>query len=255
VTSDESVPKAAGGLPTVLLPIAIAPGAASARFHLRLVDIEIVAPDGSRIHSVRSAPNRPTQKIDLTSRAYSVSRDGPPEWLMLSFAGPAWNRVKDARVRIRGSAAFEFYHPGETTILPVQGSANAPGLGRCTAARADDRYSERTLKVLCESPRAVPAALITLRHEPSGRVWRQGLRSSGMYYPGPHGTWLSPLHRGQSFFSLTDAVPSTLGSEWLVPESYVSSARVEITPEIVTGRALARFDFAGVALSSWLIQR
>jgi hypothetical protein len=40
-----------------------------------------------------------------------------------------------------------------------------------------------------------------------------------------------------------------------VPASYLSSARVEITPEIVTGRALARFDIADVTLSSWLAQR
>ncbi len=256
VTS-EQVLRAARGFRqgTVLLPIAIAPGAPSARFHVPLVDIEIVAPDGSRIQSVRPTPNRPFQKIDLTARVYSVSRDDPPEWLVLSFAGPAWNRVKNARVRIRGSAAFEFYHPGETTILPAQGSANAPGLGRCTAARVDDRYSEQTLKVLCESLRALPAVSITLRHEPSGRVWRLGLNSATSYSPGPHATWLSPLHRGQSFFRLTDSVPSTPGFQWLVPASYVSSARVEITPEIVTGHALARFDFADVALSPWLIQR
>jgi hypothetical protein len=256
MTSDE-VLRAAKGFRqgTVMLPIAIGPGVPGARFHVPLVDIEIVAPDGSRIHSVRPTPNRPFQKIDLTARVYSVSRDGPPEWLVLSFAGPAWNRVKSARVRIRGSVAFEFYHPGETTILLAQGSANAPELGRCTAARVDDQFSEPLLKVLCESPRALPAASTTLRHVPSDRMWLQNLNSAFRFSPWPHGTWLSPLHRGQSYFGLTDSVPSTLSSQWFVPASYVSSARVEITPEIVTGHALARFDFADVALSPWLIQR
>ncbi|MBI5282012.1 MAG: hypothetical protein HY858_10045 [Candidatus Solibacter usitatus] len=255
--SGESVPSAVRrqARPTVLLPIAVAPGEEGARVHVPLVDVEIVAPDGSRVESARPTPNRPFQQIDLMAVVYSASRDNPLEWLVLSFTDSAWNRVKNAHVRIGGSAALEFYHPGETTILPMLGSGNVPGLGRCTAATVEDRFSEQMLKVLCESPRVLPAASITLRHEPSGRVWMHGLNSAVTYAPGPHGTWLSPLHRGQSFFRLTGSVPSEAGSQWLVPASYLSSSRVEITPRIVTGRALARFDFAGVALSSWLVPR
>ncbi|HEY6370301.1 MAG TPA: hypothetical protein VIX37_06960, partial [Candidatus Sulfotelmatobacter sp.] len=70
-----------------------------------------------------------------------------------------------------------------------------------------------------------------------------------------HETWLSPLHRGQSFSRLTRSATSVPGSQWLVPMSYLSSARVEITPEIVSGRALAGFDFGEVKLASWLVPR
>jgi hypothetical protein len=236
----------------VLLPIAITPGARSDRFHIPIVEIEIVASDGTRIQSTRPSPNRPFGKIDLMAYPVAKSRDNPPDWLLLGFSTPAWERVKNARVHIRGTAAFEFYHPGETAILPAKGGTYVPSLGQCTALIVDDRYSENMLKVLCESPRELPMASIMLRHEASERVWREGLNSSVTYSPGPHETWLSPLHRGQSFFRLTNAVTSSPGDQWLVPMGYLSSARIEITPEIVTGHALARFDFAEVSLASWL---
>jgi hypothetical protein len=41
----------------------------------------------------------------------------------------------------------------------------------------------------------------------------------------------------------------------MVPEAYVPSARLEITPEIPTGHALARFDFGEVTLAPWLVSR
>lgn len=253
---DESVPKLAMGRPhVVLLPITVTPAARSYRFHVPFIEIEIVTQDGDLIRSTRPTPNRPFEKIDLVAHPYSGSRDDPPEWLVLSFSSSAWGRVRNARVRVRGSAAFQFYRLGETTILPTQGSLDAPGVGRCTAVTVEDHYSEPLQKVLCESPRVLPATSITLRHDASGRVWQERLHSAITLSPGPNRTWLSPLHRRQSFFRLTNTVPTSPGSRWLVPASYLSSARLEITPEIVTGYALTRFDFADVALSAWLVPR
>ena len=238
----------------VLLPIAVAPGGGGELFHIPFVEVEIVAPGGTRLQSTSPSPNRPFEKIDLMAYPFSTSRDRSPDWLVLRFSGAAWERVKNARVRVRGTAAFEFYRRGETAILPAHGSANVVDLGRCTALTVDDRYSEELLKVLCESPRELPVALITLRHEPSGREWREGLNSAITYSPGPHETWLSPMHRGQSFFRLTNSATFVPGSLWLVPIDYLSSARVEITPEIVLGHALAGFDFGEVTLASWLVR-
>ncbi len=254
--SDQAVigARIGGTQPAVLLPIAIAPGARGDLFHMPVAEVEIIAPDGIRLQSIRPSPNRPFEKIDFMAYPFSTSRDRPPDWLALRFSGAAWERVKNARVHVRGTAAFEFYRRGETAILPAQGSGNVTDLGRCTALTVDDRFSEEILKVLCESPRVLPVASITLRHEPSGREWREGLNSAVTYSPGPHETWLSPMHRGQSFFRLTNSVTSVPGSQWLVPMSYLSSARVEITPEIASGHALAGFDFSEVTLASWLVR-
>ena len=244
-----------GTQPTVLLPIAIAPGERGSLFHTPMIDVEIIAPDGTRLQSIRPSPNRPFEKIGLMAYLFSTSRDRVPDWLALRFSGAAWERVKNARVRVRGTVAFEFYRRGKTTLLPMQGSGSVANLGRCTTLGVSDRFSEEMLKVLCESPRELPAASIVLRHEPSGREWREGLNSAVTYSPGPHETWLSPLHRGQSFFRLTNSVTSVPGSQWLVPISYLSSARVEITPEIVTGHALTDFDLGEATLVSWLVPR
>lgn len=248
--NDDVIHRAGGMQATVLLPIAID---SSARFHIPLIDLEIVAPDGTRLQSIRPSPNRPAGKIDLSVYLMSAANGGPPASLTLSFSRSAWEHVKDGRVHVRGAAAFDFYRLGQTTILPTQGTGSVPDLGRCTALTSEERFSNSALKVLCESPRELPAATITLRHESSGREWKLGLRSSITYSPGPHEIWLSPLHRGQSFFQLINGDASAPGEQWLVPAMLVPEARLEITPEIPTGHALAHFDFGDVTLSSWLV--
>src|SRR4030095_704716 len=117
--SDQAVIGASiGGMqPAVLLPIAIALSARGDLFHIPFVEVEIVATDGTRLQSIRPSPNRPFEKIDLMASPFSASHDRPPDWLALHFSGAAWERVKNARVRVRGTAAFEFYRRGETAIL------------------------------------------------------------------------------------------------------------------------------------------
>jgi hypothetical protein len=250
------------GTQTALLPIAITPRTPGELFRVPIVEVEVVAADGTHLRSILPSTNRPFEKIDLTAYVVSASPEQPrssqqelysqPGWLALRFSGPAWERLKNAKVRIYGTAAFDFYRTGETAVLPIPGSSGVPRMGRCTVMTVDDRYSEEMLKVFCESPHELPAAAIALRHEPSGREWRLRLNSAFTSSPGPHETWLSPLHRGQSFFRLTDSVEVRAG-QWLVPKSYLSSAHVEVTPEIVIGHALAGFDFREVALASWRV--
>jgi hypothetical protein len=251
---DESTVRGWGrrGQATVALPVAITENQQASRLWVREIEIEIAAPNGVRIQSGRPAPNRPFDKIELMAGISSISQEASPS-LVLTFSRQAWDRVKNERVRIRGWAGFEFYRLGETTILSAMGSGNVPGVGRCTSITVDTWLSESMLKVLCESPRPLPPTSVTLRHEPSGRTWLGGLNTFTPYIAGPHESWLSPLHRGQYFFRLTDSVTSAAGAQWLVPASYVSSARVEITPRLVTGRSLSRFDFDHVALASWLV--
>jgi len=252
-----------GTQPVALLPIAIVPGAAGKLFRIPFVEVEIDAQNGTRFRSKIPSPNRPFERIDLVADTFSTAQArssqqefySPPDWLALRFSVPAWERLKNVRVRIHGIAAFDLYRRGAAGVLPGQGNGDVPDFGHCTVMTAEGRYFEEMLKVYCESPRGLPAASITLRHEPSSREWRIRLNSSVTYSPGPHATWLSPLHRGQSFFHLTNSVESMAGSQWLVPISYLSSARIEITPEIVTGHTLAGFDFGEVTLASWLVPR
>jgi len=251
-SADERAPSVYMGssMHSVLVPIRVSSGARSGRFQIRFSEVELIADNGDRLASVQPTPNRPFEKIDLIARAYAVQADLAPEWYVLTFSNSAWERWKNARVRwIRGWAGVEFYRTGETTTLSSQSSTVVPGVGRCSIGTVDGRFSEPLLKVLCESTRSLPAASVQLRHDASQRVWPGGLNAAQTHAPGPNRIWLSPIYRGQAFFRLTNSIETAPSAQWLVPASYVTTARVEVTPRVVTGRALAQFEFANVVLS------
>lgn len=249
----EIIQRVGGDQPAVLIPISIASVRIPGFFHVQNPDIEIDAPGEATLHSITPSVERSGQKIEITSMFLFESQE---VWLMLRFSRFGWSRVKDARVTIRGAAAFDFYRPGRTTILGTNASADVPDLGRCSSTlREDSVYDNGGLKLLCESPADLRAANVVLRHEFSGRQWKFGLNSLFPFMAGPHESWLSPLHRAQSFFSVTSAISSDSRSEWRVPAAIIPWSHFEITPEIPTGAALATFTFKDVALADYDIRR
>jgi hypothetical protein len=246
--------------PTTLLPIEIVPGAPDQLLQVALAEVEILGPGGIRLHSIRPSPNRPFEKIDLmasplawTPGSWDREYGGRANWLNLRFSQQAWERVKNARVRVRGIFGFDFIRRGQVG-MPHQGTTELPGVGRCSATQVEDRYSRNMLKVFCESPREIPVSTVTVRHAASGRKWDEYLNSSRTYRRGPDATWLSPLNRAQTFFHMTDSSESDPGSRWLLPVSFLPSSRLEITSEYITGRTLATFDFGEVSLASWYVR-
>jgi hypothetical protein len=236
---------ASGGI-TVLLPISLDPGPRADRYHIPVVELQITTRGGARIQSTRSSPNRPNRKIDLLVYPSGLP-DAPAQSLSLYFAPSAWDLVKNGRVHITGTAAFDFYRPGQTVLLPAEGAADVPGLGRCTSIHAEQNFStDGALKVECESPRELASATVRPSNLALARNWGQRLNSAFTYSPGPHETWLSPLHRSQAYFPLTNFLTNAPG---------VAEPRLAITPEISTGHALAHFDFTDVPLSDWLVPR
>jgi hypothetical protein len=256
---DAVVRNGVGNSQAVALPIVIAPGARTDRFHISTVEVEVETPGGAVFQSA-SMFRFPFPRVpDVYASVFFASNDSPQGWLWLRFYGAAWERVKNARVHIRGAATFEFYRPGQTTTIPAHGRHSVPDLGWCTSVPQEDQFSGTTtsLKLVCESLRDRPAASITLRHEASGWKRRVDLDRPVQYKSGLHGNWFSPLHLGEYYFQiLTDANRSYPGAAgFMIPEAYVASARFEITPEIPTGHALARFDLGEVTLAPWLLSR
>ena len=244
----------AGGPITVALPIAIDSASRADSYHIPDIDVEVTAPDGAHFESIRSSPNRPFQKIDLAAFVLLPPDHPSAATLSLRFSRPAWERVKNAGVRVSGTAAFEFYRTGPSTAFPTNGATDIPGVGRCISVIAEQNYTNGSLKVECESPRELPSASIRLHHDPSGRDWgRQRLNAAGNSLSSPHETWLSPLSRLQSNFPLSDTIDSSPGSQWLVPLAFVPASHLEITPEIPAGHALAHFDFGEVPIAQWLV--
>jgi hypothetical protein len=153
-------------------------------------------------------------------------------------------------VTIRGVAAIDFYKTAQATALPKGHTGDIPDVGRCSAQIVGGRFSEEMLKVLCESPSEIPSVTVTLRSEATGHVWQSRLNSQYTPTKGPSETWISPLHREQVYFHVTNTPNSEPGSQWLVPRGELPSLRIELTPEITTGYSLAHFEFKDVDLAS-----
>jgi hypothetical protein len=259
---DDAVGNRFGNGQGATIPIEIAPGAGGDRFHISGVQVEVEMPDGVIHHSIPQVIDRYAfaGRSDVFTAISFPSSDSPRGWLWLRInSKPAWERAKNARVHIRGAATFEFYRPGRTTVIPAQGRQSVPDLGWCATAPQEDPFSGKTvgLRLVCESLRDRPAASVTLRHEASGWEHQVNLDAPGRYYPGLHSKWFASLHFGECRFQiLTDESRTYPGAAgFMIPEAYVPSATLEITPEIPIGHALARFDFGEVTLAKWLPAR
>jgi hypothetical protein len=242
-----------GARQSVALPIQIAPGEGEDRFHISSVVVQVETPGGAVLQS--GLPFARAPAVDASG--FFASNDSSQDWLWLRFDRAAWERVKNTRVHIRGALAFEFYRPGQTTIIPAQGRHSVPDLGWCTPVPQEDQFSGTTtgLKLVCESLTDRPAASVALRHEVSGWERRVDLDRWVRYPLGLHENWFSPLHLGEFYFHLLTNADQTYpgGTQWMMPIAYLPSARLEITPEIPTGHALASFDFGEVTLAPWVL--
>lgn len=254
--ADESVRRAAWSesRETMMIPISIGPVDEGVHYRIPYIEVELVMSDGTHIRSKRARSDLLSDEVDLMAYPHITSQDGPADWILLYISDTAWSRLQGAQVQIRGWMALDFYRYGETVTMGTRDVGASSEIGRCTSGPVRGGVVGPMLKVLCESPRSLPQISVTLRHEPSGEIWSERINSSFTYRPGPNRSWLSPLHRGQSFFHLTDSVERAPGSRWNVPAEYLNSSRIEITPEIMTGHAISYFDFGEVPLTRWLAE-
>jgi hypothetical protein len=240
---------AGGAGDSVALPLEIRAPLGS-HLQIPLVEAEITTPQGGRIRSVRPSPSHPFEKLDFLVRAYPTSSEQPPNALLFTLSPSAWQRIGANHVNISGLAAMEFYRNAQTTVLPAGKTGDVPEVGRCSMQIVGGRFAGEMLKILCESPRAIPSVTVILRSEATGRVWQSRLNSQFNPTTGPSQTWISPLHRQQVFFHVTDSPDSSPGSRWLVPRSDLPSLRIELNPEIITAYSLANFTFKDIDLAS-----
>jgi len=239
---------------TMMIPISIEPVAEGVHYRIPYIEVEFVTSNGTPIRSKRARSDLRSDEVDLMAYPHVASQGGPADWILLYISEAAWSRLQGAQVQIRGWVALDFYRYGETVTMGTRDVGASSEIGRCTSGPVRGGVVGPMLKVLCESPRSLPQISVTLRHEPSGETWSERVNSSFTYRPGPNRAWLSPLHRAQSFFQLTDTIERVPGSRWTVPARYLPSSRVEITPEIVVGHAASHFDFGEVPLTRWLAE-
>ena len=232
------------------LPVAAEGVPSGDQYRVPLVELTVTLPDGSEIHSARRSPNHPYEKIDLTA-FYTPSI---AHWLDLHFSQAAWQRVRNARVRISGDIAFEFYRLAPSYGLTAPGEAAFPGLGRCTTIPVEQNYNSGAVKVECESPREAPRGMV----RPADFLYLPKIAvrfgTFNGIESGPHYTWLSPLQRTEVYFPLNRlAVLSNMGDAHITVAN-LPATRFVITPEISTGHALAHFQFDDVSIQKWTPQ-
>jgi hypothetical protein len=62
----------------------------------------------------------------------------------------------------------------------------------------------------------------------------------------------SPLYRLQTFFHITEKVPSGQGIRWVVPQQFLDSTTISITPREAAGCAVVGFEFRNLDLRRYV---
>jgi hypothetical protein len=217
------------------------------------LELEVDTPAGDR---QPAAPPRVQNRnfdqrlLEAYLMPWNPQADSSQRWLTLRFTRRTYDRFRTAKVAISGKAGITMYRPGTKTWMPAGETVKAPGAGNCSAAVVEARYTEQMLKVLCESPSGIPIGTrVTVWHPQSGKDWKQALGDSRPYFRGPGSTWLSPLHRGITYFNLDS---SDRGEKYQIPVSALATARISIAPIHITGYAVLQYRIEGISLDEYV---
>jgi hypothetical protein len=173
--------------------------------------------------------------------------------LAFYFPGSSWQRLRGARVRIRGRASFELYETGWKTAFPAQGRHAVPGLGWCTTIPQVESFSGQRvgLRLVCESLLDRPNASVTLVDEASGWRSRARMGSQPEMVRGLRGKWFSPVHLVSYYLPTlnADRAHQFGAANFVIPEAAVPTAHFEITPTSPARQVVSKFDFGELKIA------
>jgi len=223
-------------------------GALDSRF--TVLRVEVDSGIGTVIQSETPTAFRRYDQIEFHA-VLVVAEDAPP-FLMLAMSNGVFERFRGAPVTIRGKAGVNLIRPGGESQVFLDRLTNVKGIGKCSANVIEGRLYEEMLKVYCESPEQLPQTIVEIKGE-GGRVWRNRLGSSSTWVATPQNTWLSPLHRRQTFFTMaTQERSMQMGSTHLVPREVPARAVLTVRPEIDEGCGVFPFEIRNVDLNRYL---
>ena len=179
-------------------------------------------------------------------------------WCTVILGRSVWEQIRNLKVTLRGKLAATFFRERKLIWIPVEPEYRpVPGLGRCSAVfnPNSDRMGQNLLKVVCESPSDIPIlAQVKLVEAAGGREWNQKLGDSIPGMDHPIQTWLSPLHRRETFFHVVAGAPRGEGSQRLVPESVLTTAKIGLASQEETGCATVRYEFRDVQIQDFAVK-
>ncbi|HMD70296.1 MAG TPA: hypothetical protein VKF41_03080 [Bryobacteraceae bacterium] len=163
--------------------------------------------------------------------------------LFLGLTHAAYNRIKDSKVTISGTAGFVVYERDREVRLPVGPAGDVSESIHCSSDLQAGQYDDGSLDVFCDSP-SRGAALADIRiYEMSKGVLRTGPPAFGSNSsPSPLVAWLSPLQRWQRSFQL----PST---HWTGDE--LAERPVAIVPLRLAGYSTVSFKATDIDLREY----
>jgi len=235
------------------IPLAVSGLAAPADFQTARVDVELVGPDGQRYDSAKPGLS-PDQ---LSNSFWGYIERTPDYYLLLRLPSSVWGRLKNGKVRIKGTITLWFQRAGQTEWMPLLGTPRmVAGVGLCSGNIGPpfNMIEDAGLKILCESPAPFPARTALRIWQPqTGHSWTPGL-TDGMYRQfGVKGSWLSPLNRRDSQIPIEDpATAARLARPDTMTRELLQNARMAITPYQTTGWAVVDFDFRDVKLGDYV---
>jgi len=164
---------------------------------------------------------------------------------MLGMRHAAYDRIKDSRVTISGTAALRIYQRGQAIQLPLGATRDVPGAGRCSNKFVEGLYDAGWLTVSCESPsRDLMSAEIDIDQESMLRL-RPAIRAYGSNAsPNPLVAWLSPLQRRVQAYQFN--VPDNR-----TPSEMLAGTTAVIVPQRPIGYATVAFKAADIDLREY----
>ncbi len=222
--------------------------------HLRSPQAELVFIDsaGNRYPTQWTSAQRPAGLRDLPCCTNLI-----PWWLILGIKPAGYEQIKNVPVSLQGTMYIDYYRPAAAASVHLGKSVGIAGGLQCSVdVPIRDNPAEESLRAECESPNPLPPVQVKLSDPAGGREWEQYIGSSYTVMSYPAGTWLSPIYRHETSFSLTDEEHyRPLGAHWLLPREIVQSVRISLVAEFPEGSQVVSYRIPGITLNRYLVKQ
>ncbi len=208
---------------------------ASERAWMVSLSMDIAGATGVRYHYA------PPMRADFDVGIGLIQHGSTSLFLGLNHA--AYDRIKDSRVTISGTAGFLVYESGREVRLPAGSTAEVTEWMHCSSNLDARRYGDGELNVFCDSPsRGGVLADIRVYEMSKGGLRAERAAFGANTSPSPLVAWLSPLQRRQLIF--------------LVPSSYwtgdsLAERPISIVPERLAGYSTVSFRVSDIDLREY----
>jgi hypothetical protein len=232
---------------SVAIPIALTGAPPAKEAQLRQISFELVEPNGTRHPATQYNPR--LQGSQLIASLWDA------DWEMLTLDRPLFNRLRNVPVVLHGYLTIQRLADRGAKEIPAHRSVDLPALGKCFQAETNgDIFRDKGLRIVCESPTQIGENRVILSDTNSAHTWEHRLGEA--YSPGsyPAITWLSPVDRKETYFSVNAAQQFSAGAGWIIPGDVMGHYRVGVIPRPVISQTNTDFRLTGIRLGQYMVK-